>query len=469
MREFGPSALPWRRTYLGLSAGMSLAIAACTGSGGPQAEAKPTSTPTYSTTLTSAETKPISTPTPNISPLNSSFELPFSGTWYFTKGPHSDDLSRGMRYALYFAPPEIIPCPSGKPLEGRYVTAAALGKVTVVGNEKDPADKNHSIVEIQHPNGYTTGYMHLENIKPRVGQEVKQGDILGNPSCEYPPGGKISVEHLQFYLKRAGLPVRISEISLSGYKITEGDREGLGNLSKPGEKTRTPDQRGCDNDQICGGIRNDLTSSSKPLSESVAKPAIKPKFEVPQPTAAPKPVSKPTQAPVPRLEQGFTTFTSALLPYRINYPQGWKFTWSDQGGTKTDAFTVFGSGETVASVSVSQEQIRSWVTAENYRDNYLTLLKQRINTNLPQGAAILKPYSRIVNGIAADGIIIDFAKNQWTGTIDESVSLVFKRRDFGWIIMLNASGGKDIAAAQSYFRQVLRIFETMVDSLRFLD
>lgn len=288
-----------------MSAGMSLAIAACTGSGGPQAEAKPTSTPTYSTTLTSAETKPISTPTPIISPLNSNFELPFSGTWYFTKGPHSDDLSRGMRYALHFAPPEIIPCPSGKPLEGRYVTAAALGKVTVVGNEKDPANKNHSIVEIQHPNGYTTGYMHLENIKPRVGQEVKQGDILGNPSCEYPPGGKISVEHLQFYLKRAGLPVRISEISLSGYKITEGDREGLGNLSKPGEKIRTPDQRGCDNDKICGGIRNDLTSSSKPPSESVAKPAIKPKFEAPQPTAAPKPtvvskpVSKPSQISIP--------------------------------------------------------------------------------------------------------------------------------------------------------------------------
>lgn len=293
---------------------MSLAIAACTGSGGPQAEAKPTSTPTYSTTLTSAETKPISTPTPIISPLNSSFELPFSGTWYLTSGPHSDNLSPGVRHTLDFAPPEIIPCPGGKPLEGRYVTAAALGEVTVVGNEKDSADKNHSIVEIQHPNGYTTGYKNLDNMNVRVGQEVKQGDILGNPSCEYPPGGKIAVEHLQFYLKRAGLPVRISEISLSGYKVTEGSEDGIGNLSKPGEKTRTPDTRGCDNDQICGGVRNDLTFL-KPPSPSIAKPAIKPKSEPPpilpkpeekpnvlsKPTIAPKPVSKPTQISMPNL------------------------------------------------------------------------------------------------------------------------------------------------------------------------
>lgn len=198
-----------------------------------------------------------------------SLEYPFSGLWYLTTGPHFDGLTGGIRAALDFAPPERVDCPGGNPLvkrfveEKRFVEASASGKVAVVGNEKDPTDKNHSIVEIDHGQGWRTGYMHLANMLVNVGQEVKQGERLGNPSCEVSPGGSTSGIHLHWYAKKDGKWIPANEIVLSKGSVEAGVNNKEGTLIPPDGLVRTADTRRCGPDEnsikACGGIRNDLS------------------------------------------------------------------------------------------------------------------------------------------------------------------------------------------------------------------
>lgn len=228
---------------------LSLLAAACT------PEAKP------STSEPNAATQSAAT---QLSESNNelSFRYPFSGLWYLTAGPHSDGLTDGVRAGLDFAQPEVVACPGGKLLDHRFVEASASGKVAVVGNEKDSTDKNHSIVEIDHDQGLRTGYMHLANIPVMVGQEVKQGERLGNPSCEKPPGGDTTGVHLHWYAKKDGkfLPADGIKFPQGQIKASPNNRDGI--LTGPDNLVRTADKRRCGPDEnsikSCGGIRNDL-------------------------------------------------------------------------------------------------------------------------------------------------------------------------------------------------------------------
>lgn len=191
------------------------------------------------------------------------FPFPDSEEWFLTGGPHADGLSHGVRSAEDFAPRQIVNCP-GAPISNKHVTAAAAGEVKISGNENDTTDPNHSIVVIELESGLRIGYMHLANIEVRVGQHVDQGETLGNPSCEFPPGGRSEGVHLHFFiLDEQGRHIPIAGFVLSGWQIHESAGNYQGIMTKAGLAVRTADRGRCGPDEVsirrCGGIRNDLT------------------------------------------------------------------------------------------------------------------------------------------------------------------------------------------------------------------
>lgn len=193
-------------------------------------------------------------------------ELPWADneTWYLTRGPHADGLSRGVRYAIDVASDsKAIPCELKKNWSDRFTRAVLDGEVIVAGDEKNASDPNHSIVEIRHENGIISGQMHLKNIQVEVGQVVKTGDILGNPSCEIPPGGKSTGAHLHFYVRDpGGKPIPINGLVLSGWELRSAKLDGAGTANKFPLPMRTARVARCGPSegsiQACGGVRNDL-------------------------------------------------------------------------------------------------------------------------------------------------------------------------------------------------------------------
>lgn len=197
--------------------------------------------------------------------LDYSLTLPFAAEeiWWLTSGPHADGLSDGHRYALDFAPSAPIACPGNEPYREKFVRSIADGIIVVSGNEKDSTDKNHSIVEIDHGNSFTSGYMHLDEIQVQVGDKVKQGDPLGYASCESPAGGGTGGVHSHVFSRFNNEPIEIDRLVLSGWTIqaTEGNYQGV--MEKQNEEVRTADRGRCGPDEetikACGGIRNDIS------------------------------------------------------------------------------------------------------------------------------------------------------------------------------------------------------------------
>ena len=187
--------------------------------------------------------------------------LPFSGTWYLTGGPHSDGTSNGVRYALDFAPKEVIACPGGAALTNEEVAAVTAGTVTAVDDGTGASNATHSVVEITASDGLTTGYMHLANISVHAGQQVDRGTPLGNPSCEIPTGGDTSGIHLHFYLERGGQAVAIAGIVLDGWTAHAATENYQGSLVKNGQ-TRTADTGRCSVAAPCGSVINEIASGS---------------------------------------------------------------------------------------------------------------------------------------------------------------------------------------------------------------
>lgn len=186
-----------------------------------------------------------------------------TGDWYLTGGPHYDGLSNGIRYAIDIAPKEVVDCPQGKPLSSRPFPSPAEGEVKTVGDENNLADPNHSIVVIKLNNGEELGAMHLANIRVVKGDHVKPGDILGDPSCESPPGGKTEGEHIHlFKLDRDGKPIPVEGTVFQQGTVFASSLNKNGTLEKPGKPKRTADTRRCGPDeksiQDCGRIQNNI-------------------------------------------------------------------------------------------------------------------------------------------------------------------------------------------------------------------
>lgn len=180
---------------------------------------------------------------------------------FLNSGPHSDGLTGGVRAAIDLAGKNVMPCPGSETSKEMAAIAAARGKVTVVGNENDQNDENHSIVEIAVED-VTFGYMHLDDIQVKVGQTVESGAILGFLSCEIPPKGKTDGQHLHFYIKKDGKSIPIKGFIFSGWQIDESPQNYQGTAEK-GDSLRVANKVRCDQERYlqvadCNEQRNDL-------------------------------------------------------------------------------------------------------------------------------------------------------------------------------------------------------------------
>jgi LasA protease len=170
--------------------------------------------------------------------LQPTLKLPLecAQTWYYTQGPHSNNLS-AVDYA-----PGVSDCT----ISTKKVVSAGGGKVVVASD---------ALVEIDHDGdgnpgtGWVTYYHHVRDIQVGVGQSVYTGSHLGYPSCE---GGTATGTHLHFAFLYNGSFVGADGKILSGWTIHSTDTTGdgticnyypdgsfcEGTMTKPGELTR---------------------------------------------------------------------------------------------------------------------------------------------------------------------------------------------------------------------------------------
>jgi hypothetical protein len=149
--------------------------------------------------------------------------LPWEGgtLWTYTQGPHGPNVE-----ALDFQPPDA----AGKPCEifhsSFWVTAAAPGTATVLANA----------VEIDHGDGFSTAYYHLENVQVKTGDAVQTGDRLGAPGC-CPDGigvnGCVSTApHVHFSAMIHGVRQEAFGLNLGGWRVNDD-----GCLERAGERS----------------------------------------------------------------------------------------------------------------------------------------------------------------------------------------------------------------------------------------
>jgi murein DD-endopeptidase MepM/ murein hydrolase activator NlpD len=82
---------------------------------------------------------------------------------------------------------------------GSPVHATADGSVSFAGGRGGYGN----LVEIQHPNGYSTRYAHLSRITVRQHQAVRQGDVIGHVGMT----GLATGPHLHYEVRLKGTPV----------------------------------------------------------------------------------------------------------------------------------------------------------------------------------------------------------------------------------------------------------------------
>lgn len=199
--------------------------------------------------------------------------------WYLSAGPHCDNIGgtcpiNATRYALDFMPPASTngACSQDR-INSGWVTASAAGEVHYAAD---------NLVEIEHGNGFRTGYYHLVDIQVVRGNFVFAGDKLGRPSCEVSQkfGGSNVGVHVHFYIcyllpntdptkdfcgpnsfSPAALPM--DGIVIAGWTVHESPRNHDGTMSKPGQQDRIAEDHQCGPDDGCSdsqgnSVRNDL-------------------------------------------------------------------------------------------------------------------------------------------------------------------------------------------------------------------
>ena len=150
--------------------------------------------------------------------------LPFlpNQRWALTNGPHPAWGLYGPRAALDFAPAGS----SGCDVSRRFTTAAAAGRVVRDGDGLVVLDLDSDGYE---QTGWVLVYMHVSNTnRVALGDDVRQDDPLGHPSCA---GGPATGAHVhitrkfngEWVLADGGIP-----FVLSGYRAYDGARDCFG-------------------------------------------------------------------------------------------------------------------------------------------------------------------------------------------------------------------------------------------------
>lgn len=307
--------------------------------------------------------------------------LPFKGPSRLTGGPHDSFRKGGIRDGFDVAPniaPDILGlCSPGvkKVLDEPLVVASASGVVTKVGNERNRTDPYHSIVAIQKADGSIVGAEHLDQIQVSVDDKVIGGEtVIGKVSCEVPAGGYTQAPHVHVSSRdKDGNQIPIAGQTFSGYTIHADAKEYYGTMVRQDGVviTAISGQRcGPDESSIkaCDGKRNDLNTGVV-LGESV-KLAPPPAVAAVAPA---KPVPKEVKPP-----PDFDTHRSTVAPYLIDYPGAWRIVISSK---PKDNFTLehfFPGGSADYEVRVRSEEIKRWVTPEDYRDNLINQTKASV-------------------------------------------------------------------------------------------
>ncbi|QQG43761.1 MAG: M23 family metallopeptidase [Candidatus Daviesbacteria bacterium] len=227
---------------------------------------------------------------------NLGWQFPFWGRGYFTGGgggAHSGHLDFSVAAGL---------CEPEKTLIIRTIPIRPMapGVVAWVGKENNPNDPRHSMVRIDHPNGYSSEYEHLGEIKVQPGDKVAYTSELGFTSCEHSPDHFNSGPHVDVALYKGDQPVPFDEsqpIAGWAHKSLPGDRNGI--LAKSGEEPRVANTSWCReesrNSKDCEGTINYidfnpvyLTKNPPPdISPLVVPTVIPTPTEIPQPTPTP--------------------------------------------------------------------------------------------------------------------------------------------------------------------------------------
>jgi len=161
------------------------------------------------------------------------FKLPFEAgsTWAFTGGPHSP-YGRGYPFAaLDFAPGDI----TAGSCQPSNEAATALADGVVVRSETGVI-----VLDLDGDGDERTGwdifYLHLDDRnRPRVGDHVMQGELVGYPSCK---GGRSTGSHVHIARKYNGEWILADgplAFNLEGWVAHNGAEHYLGTLTRGGE------------------------------------------------------------------------------------------------------------------------------------------------------------------------------------------------------------------------------------------
>jgi LasA protease len=160
------------------------------------------------------------------------FILPFEpgSTWAYTGGPHTA-WGKGEPYAaLDFAPPSVA---GGCLLSSEWVTAIASGRVV-------RSEVGEVVIDIDGDGDERTGwnifYLHLgSDGRAQLGDQLKQGDPVGHPSCE---GGTSTGTHVHLARKYNGEWITAEGIqgvlafNMEGWVPHDGSQPYLGTLTR---------------------------------------------------------------------------------------------------------------------------------------------------------------------------------------------------------------------------------------------
>ncbi|WP_244211055.1 M23 family metallopeptidase [Amycolatopsis kentuckyensis] len=109
--------------------------------------------------------------------------LPFeAGQQVYSAGIHSDDGSTGVKNAIDFSP------------------ADGTVRAPLAGTVHLQHCSGGDWVTVDHPDGWRTGYYHLEGIRVTDGEQVEAGMVLGSTGNALPCGGSSTGAHVHFTL-----------------------------------------------------------------------------------------------------------------------------------------------------------------------------------------------------------------------------------------------------------------------------
>ena len=163
------------------------------------------------------------------------FILPFlpGQTWAYTGGPHTGWGQGAPFAAIDFAPGSIV---GGCSFSEDPALAIADGVIVRTGTAIAVLDLDGDGDE---RTGWIIFYLHLRNTDlPPVGKQLKQGDVIGYPSCD---GGRSTGTHIHIARKYNGewiLAGGAIPFNLEGWIASNGATDYLGFLEKNGRVLR---------------------------------------------------------------------------------------------------------------------------------------------------------------------------------------------------------------------------------------